>query len=212
MTIRTSTILIADGSTWPERLGRDLRFGYQLAPTTLSVGETVDQLETSRTSQDDAGPDLVVADVDLVGGGAVELCRRLNHSVVDVPVLVATFSHGREEVLDAVAEGASGYLVRANDMEATRMAIAKAIIGEPVVNAPLAGLILSHFRSFHGRTEQVADTLDPTERRIVQLVARNYGLAELSDMVQLSVAQVEESMRVIFDKLRSSRQALLAGR
>ncbi len=210
MTARTSTILIADGSAWPERLGQDLRFGYQLAPTTFSIDETVGYLESAQQHEREVGPDLVVADADLVGGGAVELCRRLNNSVVDVAVLVATFNHGREDVLDAVAEGASGYLVRTNDIEATRMAIAKAIIGEPVVNPPLAGLILSHFRSFHGQTEDSEHALDSQERRIVQLVARNHGTAELADFVQMSVAEVEQAMRIIFDKLRASRQALLA--
>ncbi len=202
---RTSSILIADASMWPERLRHDLRFGYELADVTLSVDQTMGVL----CDDDQPAPALVVADVDLVGGGALELCRRLTETGLDVPVLVATYSHGRQEVLDAVVAGASGYLVRANDIEATRMAIARAIIGEPVINPPLAGLMLSHFRVFHDRPDAADYGLDPKQRRIVQLVARNHGLAELSDMVGMSVADVEEAMRVIFMKLRDSREVLM---
>lgn len=209
MNARTTTVLIADCSTWPERLGRDLRFGYQLTPTMSSVDETVSFMESSPVSgdrSDDGAPDLIVADLDLPGGGAVELCRRLP---VPVPLLVVTYSHGQEAVLDAVAEGACGYIVRAADVESTQIAMARAIIGEPVINSSLAGLILSHFRS---ADDSDGLKLTPVERRIVQLTARNYGLSELTDTVQMSVAEVEDSMRVLFDKLRRSRRALLAGR
>lgn len=197
---RSKAAIIADTTLWSRRLAaaEDLAFGL------AAVGSVDEVLDYCSPNRDERLPDLIVAELDLPGGGAAALCHRLT---AEVPVLVAIDGHGQRDVLDSLAAGACGCLVRASDLATIQREMARAADGKPVINWSLAAMILSHFRSVGG-AHPARPT--PIERQILQLVARSHRLTEIADTVRLAESEVEDLIRVLFTKFQESRRAFLA--
>ncbi|MEZ5234971.1 MAG: response regulator [Acidimicrobiales bacterium] len=88
-------------------------------------------------------PDLVVCDLHTPRGGGlavVKACATL------CPIVILTVSEAERDLLDAVAGGAAGYLLKTMPTPELREALARAAAGEPVFSPSLAALVLGEFR------------------------------------------------------------------
>ena len=76
------------------------------------------------------------------GGGllVVERCAPI------CPIVILTVSEAERDLLDAVAAGAAGYLLKTASTAEVRDALVAAAAGEPVFSPSLAALVLGEFR------------------------------------------------------------------
>jgi len=88
-------------------------------------------------------PDLVLSDLHMPEGGGIALVKALEGKV---PVVMLTVSEAESDLLDAIAAGALGYLVKSTSPEELREQLWKAANGEPVFSSSLAALVLTEFR------------------------------------------------------------------
>ena len=73
------------------------------------VGHAGDGEEAERMAKD-LVPDLVIMDVLMPGRDGIEACREIMDALPDIRVLILTASAERNAVIEAVADGADGYL------------------------------------------------------------------------------------------------------
>jgi DNA-binding NarL/FixJ family response regulator len=170
----------------------------ELGPRFDVVGEADDAegaIDVIRARQ----PDLVICDLHMPRGGGlavVQACATI------CPIVILTVSEAERDLLDAVAAGAAGYLLKTAPVEELRAAFAAAAAGEPVFSPSLAALVLGEFR----RLSKSADSspLSDRERQVLQLVARGHRYAEIGD--ELQHLTVENHVRNILGKLHLTRR------
>jgi DNA-binding NarL/FixJ family response regulator len=116
-----------------------------------------------------------------------------------------TVSEAERDLLDAVAAGAVGYLVKTTPTEELRVALWKAARGEPVFSPQLAALVLGEFRRM-ARQSGGLSPLSDREREVLQLVARGHTYREIGEQLFIAEKTVENHVRNILGKLHLNRK------
>lgn len=147
-------------------------------------------------------PDLVVCDLHMPGGGGIAVVKA---SATIAPIVILTVSEAEADLLEAVAAGAAGYLVKTTPIDELRHELAKAADGEPVFSPSLAALVLGEFRRL--AKSAGADPLTDRERQVLTLVARGAPYAHIGTELGISARTVENHVRNILGKLQLSRRA-----
>ena len=147
-------------------------------------------------------PDLVVCDLHMPRGGGL---RVVQQCAPTAPIVILTVSEAERDLLDAVAAGAAGYLLKTTPILELRAALVRATRGEPVFSPSLAALVLGEFR----RMAKAAGTnpLTEREREVLQLVARGHTYGELGTELGISAKTAENHVRNILGKLHLSRRS-----
>jgi DNA-binding NarL/FixJ family response regulator len=147
-------------------------------------------------------PDLVVSDLHMPRGGGlavVEACATI------CPIVILTVSEAERDLLDAVAAGAAGYLLKTTQQDELEVALVAAARGEPVFSPSLAALVLGEFRRMAKATD--SNPLSQREREVLQLVARGHKYKEIGNELSISPKTVENHVRNILGKLHLSRRS-----
>ena len=93
------------------------------------VGQAADGEEAVRVAAE-VSPDLVLMDVIMPRKDGVEACREIMESAPEVRVVMLTASNAEDAVVESVAAGASGYLLKETDMEQLLSALRSAAVGD----------------------------------------------------------------------------------
>lgn len=147
-------------------------------------------------------PDLVVSDLHMPGGGGlavVQACATI------CPIVILTVSEAERDLLDAVAAGAAGYLLKNASPDELRSALERAAAGEPVFSPTLAALVLGEFRRLAKSTD--TDPLTEREREVLQQVARGRTYKEIGEALSISPKTAENHVRNILGKLHLGRRS-----
>lgn len=147
-------------------------------------------------------PDLVVSDLHMPRGGGLAVVKAC---ATIAPIVILTVSEEERDLLDAVAAGAAGYLVKTTPIADLRVALRAAAAGEPVFSPSLAALVLGEFRRL--ARQAGASPLSDREREVLQLVARGHSYGEIGGELGISAKTAENHVRNILGKLHLSRRA-----
>jgi DNA-binding NarL/FixJ family response regulator len=147
-------------------------------------------------------PDLVVCDLRMPGGGGLAVVRA---SATIAPIVILTVSEEERDLLDAVAAGAAGYLLKTTPTDELRQHLERAAAGEPVFSPSLAALVLGEFRRM--AKSAGANPLTDREREVLTYVARGSSYAEIGREMGISPRTAENHVRNILGKLHLSRRA-----
>jgi len=174
----------------------------ELGPDFAVVGEAsdalgaVDVVEARR-------PDLVVCDLHMPGGGGVAVVRAC---APIAPIVILTVSEAERDLLDCIASGAAGYLLKTTPLPELRAALLQAADGEPVFSPSLAALVLGEFRRLAKQAGGTSPLTD-RERQVLQLVARGHTYAEIGRELGISAKTAENHVRNILGKLHLTRRS-----
>jgi DNA-binding NarL/FixJ family response regulator len=188
-------VLADDHPVWRDGVRADLGAGFEV------VGEASDADEAIAVIRETT-PDLVVCDVQMPGGGGLAVVRACAGGT---RIVMLTVSEQERDLLDAVAAGAVGYLVKSTPGEELRGELRRAAAGEPVFSPSLAMLVLGEFRRL---SKQATGTnpLTVREREVLQHVARGYPYREVGERLHIAPKTVENHVRNILDKLQLNRR------
>ena len=192
----TTVILADDHPIWRTGVRSDLGDGFEVVGEAATATEAVALIR-------ELGPDLVVCDLHMPGGGGLAVVRACSTST---RIVMLTVSEAERDLLDAVAAGAVGYLVKSTPPEELRAALGRAAAGEPVFSPALAALVLGEFRALSRRAGGGASALTEREREVLQLVARGHTYREIGAELFIAEKTVENHVRNILGKLHLSRR------
>lgn len=189
------TVLADDHALVRSGLRSELGDGFDVVGEADDAEGAIDVI-TART------PDLVVCDLHMPRGGGLAVVQQC---ATVCPIVILTVSEAERDLLDAVAAGAAGYLVKTTPVDELRTALRAAAAGEPVFSPSLAALVLGEFR----RLAKAADTnpLTEREREVLQYVARGKTYKEIGAALEISPKTAENHVRNILGKLHLSRRS-----
>jgi DNA-binding NarL/FixJ family response regulator len=193
-------MVVDDHPLWRDALARDLEAaGHVVVGTAGTVASAVGVALATR-------PDVVVLDLQLPDGSGVDVLRTLAARELVVHVLVLTASGEREDVLDAVKAGATGYLVKSATPAELLDAVARTAAGEAVFTPGLAGLVLGEYRRLAGSGRDVGRGVSPqlTERetQVLRLVATGLTSRQIAARLSVSYRTVQNHVQNTLDKLQ----------
>jgi DNA-binding NarL/FixJ family response regulator len=188
-------VLADDHAVLRAGLRSELGNGFQV------VGEA-DDAEGAIDVINGRKPDLVVCDLHMPRGGGLAVVRAC---ATIAPIVILTVSEAERDLLDAVAAGAAGYLLKTTPTDELRREFVRAAKGEPVFSPSLAALVLGEFRRL-AKTAG-ANPLSDREREVLQLVARGHPYARIGTDLGISAKTAENHVRNILGKLHLTRRA-----
>ena len=188
-------VVADDHAIWRSGLRQELGDNFYVAAEAGTAPEAIEAVRQHK-------PVLVVSDLHMPDGGGLAVAKACAEQV---PVVMLTVSEAERDLLDAVAAGAVGYLVKTTPTEELRRQLWKAADGEPVFSPQLAALVLGEFR----RMSKQAGGLSPLsdrEREVLQYVARGHSYREIGAQLFIAEKTVENHVRNILGKLHLNRK------
>jgi DNA-binding NarL/FixJ family response regulator len=137
-------------------------------------------------------PDIVVMDISMPGLNGIDAATRITRKHPGVRVLVLSMHAGGDYVLQALAAGAAGYLVK--DAATTELALAVEAVrrGETYLSATLPKeLLVRHLEQKANPRIEVIKSLTPRMREILQLIAEGKSSKEIAFLLNLSIKTIE---------------------
>ncbi|TCK00608.1 response regulator [Nocardia alba] len=202
-----TVMVVDDHPMWREGVSRDLaEAGFEVLATADGVGTAARRAAAVQ-------PAVVLMDMQLTdGNGAAataEVLRVSPHS----RVLVLSASAERDDVLDAIKAGASGYLVKSASAAELIDAVKATAAGQPVFTPGLAGLVLGEYRRM--ATAPVAadqphrPSLTERETEVLRMVAKGLSAKQIATRLNLSHRTVENHVQATLRKLQLANRVEL---
>jgi DNA-binding NarL/FixJ family response regulator len=154
-------------------------------------------------------PAVVLMDINLPGLSGIEGVRLLKPQLPETQFMMLTVYEDVEHVFDALAAGATGYLLKQTPRGELLASIKDVQAGGSPMTSNIARRVVQAFHREDPATPD-AGTLSPREREILELLARGYLYKEIMDKLQVSRGTVNTYIRRIYEKLhvRSRSQAV----
>jgi DNA-binding NarL/FixJ family response regulator len=190
-----TTVLICDD----HRLVREgLKHFVEAVPGVQRV-ETAASGEEVLARYDLERPDLVLMDVQMPGLGGLEATRRLVKLHPNARVIMLTAADDRDNVVTAVANGATGYLLKDVSREELCAAVASALAGQDLMAPSLRRAMAE--RAASTRVTDPAATLTERELQVLRGMSQGKSNAEIGRSLFLSEDTVKTHARRLFRKL-----------
>lgn len=194
--LSTVTVVVADDHPiWRSGIKADLGDNFHVVADAANAADAIDAINEHK-------PDLVLSDLHMPDGGGIRVAKECGETT---RVVILTVSEAERDLLDAVAAGAQGYLLKSTEPEELRTALWKAAQGEPVFSPSLAALVLGEFRRLK-KGDGPTGGLSDREREVLRYVARGHTYKEIGEQLFISTKTVENHVRNILKKLHLSRK------
>jgi DNA-binding NarL/FixJ family response regulator len=200
----TSVIVVDDHPIWRDSMAEKLTAaGFTV---TGAAGDGAQALRLARATR----PRVVLLDLHLPDLPGAEVTRRLLAADASIRVLVLSASGERQDVLDAVGAGATGYLVKSARIEEVLAAVRRTAEGEAVFTPGLAGLVLGEYRRLvDAPAGLAAPRLTARETEVLRLVAKGLTYREIAERLTLSHRTVQNHVQNTLTKLQLHNKAQL---
>jgi DNA-binding NarL/FixJ family response regulator len=192
-------ILIADDH---ELVRRGICHTLENEPTEFEVvGEAANGFEAVELARN-LTPDLVILDINMPGMSGLQALREITGVDRHPRVLVLSVDDSEAVILEALAAGAQGYLLKTDAARDLITAIHSLLAGRPFFTAKVAQTLLARYvrGGLSGRREP-RSRLTPREQEIVRLVADGKTNKEMAALLNISIRTVETHRSNVMEKL-----------
>ena len=148
-------------------------------------------------------PEVVIMDIGMRGMNGIEATRQIRASHPRVRVIALSTYSDKQFVLEMLAAGASGYVVKATASDEVVQAVKAVSKGKTYLCPDVAHAVVTNYTG-RGKVKQPAGYADlgEREREVLQLLAEGMTSKEIADSLCISVKTVEAHRRNITDKLK----------
>jgi DNA-binding NarL/FixJ family response regulator len=153
-------------------------------------------------------PSVVLMDINLPGMSGIEGVRRLKPLLPGTQFMMVTVYEDTDHVFNALAAGATGYLLKQTPRAELLASIKDVHAGGSPMTSNIARRVV---QAFHRDDPAVPESaLSQREREVLELLARGYLYKEIMDALNVSRGTVNTYIRRIYEKLhvRSRSQAV----
>jgi DNA-binding NarL/FixJ family response regulator len=159
--------------------------------------------------------DVVLMDIRMPVLDGVDATRALKAEDGPPQVIVLTTFDADEHVLQALAAGADGFLLKDTPPPEIVAAIRAVAEGEPMLSPSATRAVLGRIRESSagdrsGVAQRALDTLTERERDVALEVGRGLSNAEIARRLHLSVPTVKAHVSRLFDKLQVTNRVQIA--
>ncbi len=179
----------------------------ELGDAVEVVGQAASVAEALQRIQE-TGPDVVLLDVHLPGGGGQTVIREAS---IPTRFLALSVSDAPEDVIGLVRAGARGYVTKLITATELVDAILRVADGDAVFSPRLAGYVLDAFSGSEPAdlVDPELDLLTPREGEVMRYLARGYAYKEIARELSIGIKTVETHASAVLRKLQLSSRGEL---
>jgi DNA-binding NarL/FixJ family response regulator len=148
-------------------------------------------------------PNVVLMDINLPGGmNGVECVRQLKPLCPETQVIMLTVYEDTENIFNALAAGATGYMLKRTPRAELLDAIRDVLKGGSPMTTHIARKVVASFQRPLAATPQPTADLSPREKEVLDCLAQGFLYKEIAEKLGISYETVHTYIRRIYEKLQ----------
>lgn len=192
-------ILLVDDHPLMRRGMRDL---LAMEDDLQPVGEAGTGEEALRLV-DELDPDLILLDLNMPGMDGLETLQRLREAKVDARIILFTVSDDQSHVLEALRQGADGYLLKDMDPEQLVEQVRAAANGKLALTSELTLILAQAIRERPSNASQNANaSLTKREKDVLRLIAKGLSNKMIARKLGITEGTVKVHVKNLLHSLR----------
>ena len=174
--------------------------GYELVDKFGSAEQALAALQRTDNRTD---IDIILLDLGLPKMQGLESISWIEKYAPNAKIVVLTQSDKRADVIEAIRQGAAGYLLKSSSMQEIREAISIVMQGGAILDPIVAKYLLDQIQS-HGSSFVPDCHLSARELEVLELISRGMLRKEIAKALTISENTVVTHIRHVYDKLSVS--------
>lgn len=195
-TVPVSVSIVEDNDQLRATLARVINRaeGFRCASQHASAEEALKELPQ-------IAPDVVLMDINLPGMNGVECVRQLKPLLPKTQIVMLTVYEDTENIFNALAAGATGYLLKRTSKDELLAAIREVQAGGSPMTAHIARKVVQSFQRPAPAAEPT-ENLSEREREVLELLSQGFLYKEIADKLGVGYETVHTYIRRIYEKLQ----------
>ena len=147
-------------------------------------------------------PNVVLMDINLPGMNGVECVRKLKQLLPQTQAIMLTVYEDTENIFNALAAGASGYLLKRTPSAELLAAIHQVLQGGSPMTAHIARKVVQSFQKPVAAATEATEDLSPREKEVLDCLSQGFLYKEIAEKLGISYETVHTYIRRIYEKLQ----------
>jgi DNA-binding NarL/FixJ family response regulator len=146
-------------------------------------------------------PDVVLMDINLPGMNGVECVRQLKSVAPKIQVMMLTVYEDTENIFNALAAGATGYMLKRTPRAELLEAVKEVHRGGSPMTAHIARKVVQSFAK-PSPVPEPSDGLSQREQQVLECLSQGFLYKEIAEKLGISYETVHTYIRRIYEKLQ----------
>ena len=142
--------------------------------------------------------DIVIMDINMPGISGIDCIRKIKDDCPGTQFMIFTIYENDEKVFDALAAGASAYLLKKTPGEKIIEAIHELYHGGSPMSSQIARKVISYFKE---KIKQGHDDLTNKENEVLLLLSKGFLYKEIALQLHITLGTVTQHIHRIYEKL-----------
>ncbi|MBI5473660.1 MAG: response regulator transcription factor [Ignavibacteriae bacterium] len=151
-------------------------------------------------------PDIVLMDIGLPGMSGIEGIKRIRAMTPEVKTVMLTVFEDSNTIVQAISNGAAGYLLKGSSMETIVDMLKSIVYGGAPINPQIAKKILDVFAHTYSGNNDYG--LTPREKEVLTHLVDGLQMKQIADRMFITFHTVDKHLRSIYTKLQVPSRSL----
>lgn len=167
----------------------------------LVVGQASNGQDTLRVVEE-VRPDVLVVDLMMPGLNGLAVTRQVQARIPETKVILLSMHSDDSYVLQALRNGAIGYVLKDSDSSDLVMAVRMAASGRRFLSAPLSERAMdAYVEKARSSNIDLYELLTPREQEVLQMTAEGNSSTQIAELLSISPRTVEKHRSNFMSKL-----------
>ncbi|MCX6304306.1 MAG: response regulator transcription factor [Bacteroidetes bacterium] len=143
-------------------------------------------------------PDIVIMDINMPGMSGIDCIRQIKDHCQGTQFMIFTIYENDEKIVDALAAGASGYLLKKTSPDKMVEAIKELHQGGSPMSSQIARKVIGYFKEAKPEDN---NQLTKKENEILLLLSKGFLYKEIAGKLSITMGTVTQHIHHIYEKL-----------
>lgn len=168
---------------------------------TSQFGNAVTALRSLYSTDVADRPNLILLDLNLPGMSGIEALPSFRKEIPEAQVIILTQSDSKPDVLQAISEGASGYLLKSASLKEIIEGIHNVMTGGVTLDPSVTKFVISTLKQKIPNKKNLKEQLTVRELEVLLLLSEGLVKKEIAEKLNIGYSTVDTHVGNIYHKL-----------